>query len=284
MKNKFIIICFSLFSFLNCATGQNNAKVSLVKWSFRTETKLLCQMAKDAGAEAIEMVDTLKWDVILQNNLQIAMADGADLGIERGFCDKRWHKELIDRYSRLIPKMKEKGIRQIVCYSGINTDLSDSEAMEVCMQGLKPILELAEKTGITLAMELISSQDTDEIFTKQRFSHYQCYNMEWAVALCKKLNSPNFKLVYDVWHMRDMGRDVFEDLKKHHPYISHYQIASYPKRKGLDKKDDFDYNKLIKQIQKTGYKGYIGLEPDRIELNLEKTIQQSVNILKNNKQ
>ena len=70
-------------------------------------------------------------------------------------------------------------------------------------------------------MELLSSRNTEEIFTKQRFSYYQCDNPEWGVALCKKLNSPNFKLLYDVWHMNDMGRDIMSDIKKYHSYISH---------------------------------------------------------------
>ncbi|GAB6007838.1 TIM barrel protein [Dysgonomonas reticulitermitis] len=280
MKNRLSIIIIFLFCFAAHISGQNNIKVSLVKWSFRTQTELLCQMAKGNHVAALEMVDTLKWDIVLKSGLQIAMADGADLGIERGFCDKRWHKELIDRYTCLLPKLQEKGIKQIVCYSGINTDLNDDEALDVCVQVMKPILEVAEKNGITLSMELISTQDTDEIFTKQRFKYYQCDNMEWAVSLCKKLNSPNFKLLYDVWHMQDMGRDIFDDIKKYHPYISHYHIAAYPKRNILNKEDKFDYNKLVNEIQKTGYKGYIGLELDRVELDLEKIIKQSMNILK----
>jgi len=280
MKNKLIIISILFACSLINVSGQNKIKVSLVKWSFRSQTELLCQMAKSAHAKALEMVDTLKWNLTLQNGLKIAMADGADLGIERGFCDKRWHKELIDRYTYLLPKLKEKGIKQIVCYSGINANLSEEEALEVCIQGLKPILEVAEKNGIIMSMELLSSQDTDEIFTKQRFKYYQCDNMEWAVALCKRMNSPNFKLLYDVWHMQDMGRDVFDDIKKYHPYISHYHIAAYPKRNILKKEDKFDYGKLVSEIQKTGYNGYIGVELDRVELDLEKTIKQSVNILK----
>lgn len=101
----------------------------------------------------------------------------------------------------------------MVCYSGINTDLSDEEALEACVEGLKPLLDIAEKANVTLVMELLSSRNTEEIFTKQRFSYYQCDNPEWGVALCKKLNSPNFKLLYDVWHMNDMGRDIMSDIK-----------------------------------------------------------------------
>ena len=162
----------------------------------------------------------------------------------------------------------------MVCYSGINTDLSDEEALEACVEGLKPLLDIAEKANVTLVMELLSSRNTEEIFTKQRLSYYQCDNPE-------KLNSPNFKLLYDVWHMNDMGRDIMSDIKKYHSYISHYHIAGIPERKGLNRTDSFNYQQFMKLLKKVGYQGYVGLEPDRIEKNLKSTIQESITLLKN---
>ena len=238
-------------------------------------------MAKENGAVAIDMVDPEKWDIVKEKGLTVAMADGIDMGIERGFCDRRWHSSLIENYKRFIPLLAEKGIKQVVCYSGINTDLSDEEALEACVEGLKPLLDIAEKANVTLVMELLSSRNTEEIFTKQRFSYYQCDNPEWGVALCKKLNSPNFKLLYDVWHMNDMGRDIMSDIKKYHSYISHYHIAGIPERKGLNRTDSFNYQQFMKLLKKVGYQGYVGLEPDRIEKILKSTIQESITLLKN---
>ena len=238
-------------------------------------------MAKENGAVAIDMVDPEKWDIVKEKGLTVAMADGIDMGIERGFCDRRWHSSLIENYKRFIPLLAEKGIKQVVCYSGINTDLSDEEALEACVEGLKPLLDIAEKANVTLVMELLSSRNTEEIFTKQRFSYYQCDNPEWGVALCKKLNSPNFKLLYDVWHMNDMGRDIMSDIKKYHSYISHYHIAGIPERKGLNRTDSFNYQQFMILLKKVGYQGYVGLEPDRIEKNLKSTIQESITLLKN---
>lgn len=269
-----------LLSLGMAAYGQNTIPVSLVKWSFRTQTGLLCDLAKDAGVEALELVGPDKWDVIQEKGLSVALADGADLGIERGFCNRKWHKQLIENYSQLIPRLAERGIRQIVCYSGVNTELTAEEAMEVCVEGLMPLLPMAKKANVTLVMELLSSRACEEPFTKQRFLHYQCDSPEWGAALCKKLNSPCFKLLYDVWHMNDMKRDVMTDVKKYHSYISHYHIAGIPGRGGLDKDDAFDYSRFINILSKSGYKGFVGLEPDRIEAALAATIQNSVAILK----
>lgn len=275
-----IIICWLSIISITGAYAKDPIGISLVKWSFRTQTAILCDMAKENGAVAIDMVDSEKWDIVKEKGLTIAMADGVDMGIERGFCDRRWHSLLIENYKHFIPLLAEKGIKQVICYSGINTDLSAEEALEVCAEGLKPILDIAERANVTLVMELLSSRNTEEIFTKQRFSYYQCDNPEWGVALCKKLNSPNFKLLYDVWHMNDMGRDVMSDIKKYHAYISHYHIAGIPERKGLSRTDSFNYKQFMSLLKKVGYQGYVGIEPDRIEKKLKSTIQQSINLLK----
>ena len=276
---QILFACWLTFSAGNAYAG-SPVRISLVKWSFRTQTGLLCDMANAAGAEAIDMADPDKWDIILGKGLAVAVADGADLGIERGFCNRRWHGQLIANYSKLIPLLAEKGIRQVVCYSGINPGLSSEEALEVCAEGIKPLLEIAEKAQVTLVMELLSSRECDETFTKQRFAHYQCDNPEWGVALCEKLNSPSFKLLYDVWHMSDMGRDVCSDVKKYHGFISHYHIAGIPGRKELSASDRFDYKQFMRLLHKVGYDGFVGLEPDRLEKNLAGAIEQSINILK----
>lgn len=257
-----------------------NIKFSLVKWSFRTQTALLCLDAKEAGVESIEFVDEEKWEIISNHGLTIAVADGADLGIERGFCNAEWHQALTQNYTKIIPLLSKKGIRQIVCYSGINTALSKEKALEVCVEGLTPLVKLAEQYGIIITMELLSSRESKELYVKQRFKYYQCDNVEWGVELCKKLNSPNFKLLYDIWHMNDMGRNVKEDIKTYHDYFSHYQIAGIPSRGGLKKNDRFNYGEIVETIKNTGYNGFIGIEPDRIEKDIRKTIKESIDILK----
>jgi len=140
-----IFICWLSINSITEVYGKDPIGISLVKWSFRTQTAILCDMAKENGAVAIDMVDPEKWDIVKEKGLTVAMADGIDMGIERGFCDRRWHSSLIENYKRFIPLLAEKGIKQVVCYSGINTDLSDEEALEACVEGLKPLLDIAEK-------------------------------------------------------------------------------------------------------------------------------------------
>lgn len=253
--------------------------LSLVKWSFRTRTENLCELALDAGVHALEMVDPGKWDAVLGKGLDVALADGADMGVERGFCDARWHSALYERYAHYMPLLAARGIRQIVCYSGINPDLSSGQALEVCVQGLRPVVELAEKLGVTVVMELVSSRAPEDIFAGHSFLYYRCDSPEWGAELCRRLDSENFGLLYDVWQMNDMGRNIFDDIRRYHRYIRHYHISGIPDRDIPDENGRFDYGRFVRMLEKTGYRGYVGIEPDRVEKGLRDAISRSVEAL-----
>lgn len=263
-----------------CPAARENGRfaLSLVKWSFRTRTENLCDLAADAGIPAIEMADPEKWDTILGKGLRVALADGVDMGVERGFCDRRWHSMLYDRYSRYLPVLAEKGIRQVVCYSGIDTEHSPEEAMETCVEGLEPVVALAESLGITVIMELVSSRPSEGIFARHSFEHYRCDNPEWGAELCRRLDSENFGLLYDVWQMNDMGRDVFDDMRRYRRYIRHYHVSGIPDR-GIPAPDDpFDYSRFVRILDETGYSGFVGIEPDRVEKDLRGAISRCTEV------
>ena len=37
---------------------------------------------------------------------------------------------------------------------------------------------------------------------------YMCDNTPWGIELCKRIDSPNFKLLYDIYHMQISEGDI----------------------------------------------------------------------------
>ena len=260
-------------------------KICVVKWSFRMMTSKLCEYAKEAGIDAMDMLDEGKWPVVKQAGMKIVVADGADMGIWGGFCEEELHKQLQSRYLEILPKLSQYGITRLICYAGKNTTMSDQEALEVCARGLLPVVREAEKHGVTLVMALLSSSDKGGLFSKMRFPHYQCDNPEWGVKLCDRIASPNFRLCYKVWHMVDMDRDVPADIAKYAKYIAHYHISG-TQTKGENRYgpfSDYDrnlYQKMFCELQKSGYNGYLGLEFDRIYENITDVLKASMEFIR----
>jgi hydroxypyruvate isomerase len=130
--------------------------------------------------------------------------------------------------------------------------MNDEEGMKNCIEGLSQIISVAEENGVILHMELLNS--------KIDHSDYMCDNSNWGVALCKALDSNNFKLLYDIYHMQIMEGDLIHTIQENHKYYGHYHTAGVPGRNELDKNQELYYPAIMKAIYETGFKGVVAQE------------------------
>lgn len=122
-------------------------------------------------------------------------------------------------------------------------------------------MKIAEQHNILVQMELLNS--------KVDHKDYQCDHTAWGVKLAEKLGSPNFKLLYDIYHMQIMEGDVIATIRKHHKYIGHYHTGGVPGRNEIDDTQELYYPAIMKAIVETGYTGFVGQEfipkrPDKL--------------------
>src|SRR5207244_2115829 len=72
--------------------------------------------------------------------------------------------------------------------------------------------------------------------------------------------SPNIRLLYDIFHMQIMEGDIIQTIRKYHAYFAHYHTAGNPGRAELDDTQELNYPPIFRAIVETGYQGYIGHE------------------------
>ena len=235
---------------------------SVCRWCYNTiPLEELCQAAKNIGLTSIELTGPDEWPVLKKYGLTSAMPNGAGLGIEKGFNNPAYHDQLIADYQAIIPKLAKAGLNQIICFSGNRNGLPDEKGIENCAVALKRLMPAAEKHKVTIVMELLNS--------KVNHKDYQCDKTAWGVALCEKVGSENFKLLYDIYHMQIMEGDVIATIRKYHPFISHYHTGGVPGRNEIDETQELYYPAIMKAILDTGFKGYVAQEfipkrPDKI--------------------
>lgn len=235
---------------------------SVCRWCYNSiPLEELCQAAKNIGLSSIELTGPDEWPVLKKYGLTSAMPNGAGMGIEKGFNDPRYHDELVASYEAIIPKVHNAGLDQIICFSGNRNGLDDEKGIENCAAGLKRLMPVAEKYKVTVVMELLNS--------KVNHKDYQCDKTPWGAALCEKVGSERFKLLYDIYHMQIMEGDVIATIRKYHPYISHYHTGGVPGRNEIDDTQELNYPAIMKAIVDTGFKGYVAQEfiprrPDKI--------------------
>ena len=211
-----------------------------------------CKSAKEIGIKGIDLVGPADWPMLQKYGLYSSMCNGAEINLVDGFNDKQFHDKLVKNYSDMIPLVSKAGYKNLICFSGSRRGKDDETGLNNCVEGLKKILPLAEKNNVLIVMELLNS--------KIDHKDYQCDKTAWGVELCKRVGSPNFKLLYDIYHMQIDEGDVIRTIKANHQYIAHYHTGGVPGRNEIDTTQELYYPAIMDAILKTGYQGFVAQE------------------------
>ena len=231
---------------------KGNIRHSVCKWCFGDyPLDEFCKICKSIGIESIELLSPEDWPIVQSHGLTVAIAQGAGLGIDRSFNDPSLHDELVASYEKVIPMMAKAGLTNLICFSGRRNGVTDLQGWENCEKGLKRIIPIAEKHNVILTMELLNGVGHKD---------YLCDHTVWGVELCKRLGSPNFKLLYDVYHMQIMEGNIIENIQKYHSFFSHIHTGGNPGRAEIDETQELYYPAIMKALVATGYKGFVGQE------------------------
>jgi len=253
---------------------KNNINHSVCQWTYsHIPLEALCSMVKKIGFSAIDLIGPKDWQVLKKNGIDSSMCNGAEIGLTKGWNDAQYHGQLIKNYMDHIDLVAAAGYKNLICFSGNRDGKDDETGMNTCITGLKKIIGFAEKKGVVLQMELFNS--------KVDHKDYMCDKSAWGVELCKKLDSPNFKLLYDIYHMQINEGDIIRTIQRDHIYFGHYHTAGVPGRHEIDDSQELYYPAIMKAILSTGYKGYVAQEfipTSTSEKEKEKALQKAIKI------
>jgi len=231
---------------------------SVCRWCFEsTSLAQLAEWCRDLGIAGIDLLHPHEAAEVEKLGITCPVTAAPEhpsgIGcIENAFNKPANHATLLEIYTELIPQAAAAGIPNVITFSGNREGLSDEEGIENCAAGLAPLLELAGEHDVTLIMELLNSEVDHP--------DYQCDHTNWGIALCEKLGSPRFKLLYDIYHMQVMEGNVMATIKRAAPYIGHYHTAGCPGRHELDETQELYYPAIVQAIQDTGYTGFLAQE------------------------
>ena len=235
------------------AALKGNIRHSVARWTFGfLSIDELCLLVRRLGFSAIDLVGPNDWHILKQHGVDSSMCNGAELNLEDGWGDAKFHKPLIERYQKHIDLVSDAGYKNLICFSGNKRGKDPEEGLKNATKGLKKILAQAEKRGVILQMELFNS--------KVDHPDYFADNSAWGIELCKRLDSPNFKLLYDIYHMQISEGDIIRTIQNNHQYFGHYHTAGVPGRNEIDDTQELYYPAIVRAIQATGFKGYVAQE------------------------
>jgi hydroxypyruvate isomerase len=225
---------------------------SVSQWCFpRISLADLAMAARSMRIESIELLEPADWPVVQRIGLTCAMARGPD-SIADSFNRRENHARLVPAFHERLRECARAGLPNLICFSGNRHGKSDEEGLEICAEGLKQVVGVAEQEKVTLCMELLNS--------KVDHPDYQCDHTAWGVELCRRVGSERFKLLYDIYHMQIMEGDVIRTIQENHAFIAHYHTGGNPGRGEIDDTQELNYPAIMRAIAATGYNGFIGQE------------------------
>ncbi|MCL2347648.1 MAG: TIM barrel protein [Planctomycetaceae bacterium] len=209
-------------------------------------------ICKKTGLVGIDLLNPDQWETVTGKGMLVTMGNVPGAGIDRGFNSLKEHDRLVECYEATIPKAAKIGVPNLICFSGNRHGLSDEEGLENCVKGIRRILPIAEKHGVTIVLELLNS----------RVDHhdYQADHTAWAADLVRKTGSENLKLLYDIYHMQIMEGDLIRTIEHNTDVIGHFHTGGNPGRNEIDDTQEIYYPAVMKAILKTGYKGVVAHE------------------------
>ena len=120
------------------------------------------------------------------------------------------------------------------------------------MAGLNRVKKIAEDHGVTICLELLNS--------KVDHHDYMADHTAWGVRVMEEVNSPNVRLLYDIYHMQIMEGDLIATIRKNIGWIGHFHTGGVPGRHELDATQEVQWAAVMRAIADAGYEGFVGQE------------------------
>jgi sugar phosphate isomerase/epimerase len=172
-------------------------------------------------------------------------------GSLRSTCADADHDAVLAYAEIAFERAQQLGIKIIVFGSSGSRNLKDGfpveKATEQFVALLKKMGPLAEPYGVTVAIEPLRRQECNFINTVLE-----------GGAIVERVNHPNVRMVFDIYHMLQNGEDP-NDLKKLGPYLAHGHIAEKEKRTAPGVMGD-DFRPFFAALKEINYKGRISIE------------------------
>lgn len=231
---------------------------SVMGWCFNPMPAVeLAALGKRLGLVAIEGIDATHYPAVKKLGLEIALVGSH--GFAKGPVDTENHASVEASLKKAIDTAVEFSSPSVITFTGMRVPgMRDEVAVKNCLECWKRVIGNAEEKKITLCLEHLNSRDGSH--PMKGHPGYFGDHVELCIDLIKQMNSPYFKLLFDIYHVQIMDGDVIRRIGEFHPWIGHYHTAGNPGRCEIDENQEINYPPIMRAILETGYKGYVAQE------------------------
>ena len=226
---------------------------SVSRWCYqKIPLDQLSALAAQIGLRGVDLLQPEEYAVPHRYGLLCTMAYGGGGEIKNALNRTENHAAIEQAFRTNIPKAAAAHVPNIITFSGNRAGMSDEEGARNTIAGLNRVKKIAEDHGVTVCLELLNS--------KHDHPDYMCDHTAWGLRVVHEVNSPNVKLLYDIYHMQIMEGDLIETIRKNIQWIGHFHTGGVPGRHELDGTQEVQWDGVMRAIADSGFKGYVAHE------------------------
>lgn len=218
--------------------------------------------AKVVGATAVEFWKWTDKDIdrvckeLEKNNLSFSIFnidsddEALSYDLSRGVLNQGRKEELKKALEESIPVYKKLNANGMIVLIGETLDIPYDEQINNIVECLEYVKPVAKENDITLLVEPLNDIDRKNYFLPRSKEVFQ---------ILKKVDSPNIKLLFDIYHEQLMNGNLINSINDNIDLIGHFHVADAPGRHEPGT-GEINYPNVLNAIEATGYNRYIGLE------------------------
>jgi hydroxypyruvate isomerase len=216
-----------------------------------------CKEAARLGCYGFDLVGPADWPTMKKYGLVPTMGPMSFAGIADGLVKKEQWPDIEKKLHDLVDACVAGGCKGIITFAGQRKELSFEQGMDLTVAFMNRVKSYLEDKQVTLCMENANSRYPDNVLGRL---DQLCDRPSWGFEMCKRVNSPNVKMLFDIYHAQIMEGNVVSTIKDNFPWIAHFHCAGVPGRHEIDGTQELNYRYIAQTIVDLGYTGYIAHE------------------------
>jgi hydroxypyruvate isomerase len=255
LKSSLLAVASSPFLATAAETPARKGRIrqSVSQWCYEhIPLEQLSEYAAKIGLRGIDLLQPDEYEIPRRYGLLCTMGYAGGGEIKDALNRTANHAAIEQGFRKNIPRAAKAGVPNVITFSGNRAGMSDEEGARNTIAGLNRVKKIAEDHGVTICLELLNS--------KHDHHDYMCDHTAWGVRVMQEVNSPNVKLLYDIYHMQIMEGDLIDTIRQNIQWLGHFHTGGVPGRHELDGSQEVQWDGVMRAIADSGFKGYVAHE------------------------
>ena len=130
------------------------------------------------------------------------------------------------------------------------SEMDDQVKFANMVYTLKLLAPIAEKNNVTLILEACNKKDSPGYFLN---------STSRVAEIVRCVDSPNIRVVYDIYHAQIMEGNLLENIRKNIDIIGYFHLSNVPNKGPLDK-GEINFAAIAELLDELNYEGFAAFE------------------------